>query len=149
MSRQAGEVVKGMPTVLRARDGKQGGVGDAGYRYDAGVVLEPVHGGVAGMRGCHLGGAKEGCHQWRGLLFIHQCGVAVSQLQGLAWLSVSSRPPSVTLASASCSPWLRLVRSGVHRQGGLGPQQWPGSGGVVWVFMHGRVESRCPLCVYE
>ena len=55
-------------------------------------------------------------------------------LRILAWLSVLSRPPSITLASASCSPW--LVRSGVHRQGGLGPHQWPGSSGVVWVCVH-------------
>lgn len=84
--------------------------------------------------GALQGGLRRGVIKPRGLLLIHQCGVAVSQFQGLAWLSVSSRPPSITLASASCSPW--LVRSGVHRQGGLGPHQWPGSSGVVWVCVH-------------
>src|SRR4029434_8767838 len=86
--------------------------------------------------GALQGGLRRGVIKPRGLLLLHQCGVAVSQFQGLVWLSVSSRPPSITLASASCSPWLGLVRSVVHRQGGLGPHQWPGSSGVVWVCVH-------------
>src|SRR4029434_8767837 len=48
-----------MLTVLRAQDGKQGGVGDAGCQCDAVVSLEPVCGVVAGR-------AEEGCHQAQG-----------------------------------------------------------------------------------